>query len=264
MNKYEKQQIAGTVKLPSDRAVLRNHPHNNFNIYLISDLHCGAVECNYELLHKAVKEISSDKNSLVIVGGDTIEGIPRGYKINEEGQHCGIDQQIARTAKALRPIAKQCVVMFKGNHNTKSRGESTDSDLMIAELLDVPYKTVPSVIMIKTKKGVVKLAGGHGSRSSKNQDIEIQDMRVIFPGCQAYFLGHTHALFCKQIGALTHTSSGAEKWDGTWFIRTGNFLNYAEYARYALYAPQRSGFVRLTVNNGIIVKGECLTKDNLK
>jgi predicted phosphodiesterase len=264
INKYEQQKIKGTKILPITQGICLNHKHSKFNLYFISDLHCGATECNYELLDKAIDMIKGDKTSLLIIGGDTIEAIPRGYKINEEGQHCSIDAQIARTARALKPLSDKTIVMFKGNHNSKSRGESVDSDLMIAEIMGVPYKTVPTVIQIKTPKGLIKLAGAHGKSTNKNNDLELEQLRKIYPGCQMYFLGHTHALYCKQTGALVYDKQGNEDWDPVWLIRTGNFLNYAEYSRYELYAPQRSGFIQMQINNGLVTGGRAITDDFFK
>lgn len=249
---------------PNDRAVLRIHSRSDFNVYFLSDLHCGAVECNYDFLAQAIRTISKDRHSLVVIGGDTIEAIPRGYKINEDGQHCPVDEQIAKTIRYLRPIAKQIVVMFKGNHNLKSRGETVDTDFIIAEGLGVPYKTVPSMILIKTSKGIIRLAGGHGKLCNKDQDAELRRVREIFPHASVYFLGHTHALFAKPVGALVYTDDGVEKWDPAWFVRTGNFLNYAEYARYSFMPPQRSGFVQMSIKNGKVITGTIITDEDIQ
>lgn len=264
LNRYEQERIEGTTQLPINVAVVRDHPTNTFNLYMLSDLHCGAMDCNYPFLQKAIKMIEADKKALVILGGDTIEAIPRGYKINEEGQHCSINTQIARTVKEFERIKKKIVVLFKGNHNSMARGESIDSDFLIAQALGIPYKTVPSMIHINTPTGIVKLAGGHGKSSGKNNDIELEQIRKIYPNAQAYFLGHTHALYCKQSGALVYDEKGQERWDPVWLIRTGNFLNYPDYARYAMYAPQRSGFVQLSVRKDVIISGRTLTEHDEK
>lgn len=263
INKYEQERIKGSTQVPVNQGIVKKYGSSNFNLYLISDLHCGSMDCNYPLLKGAIQTIKKDKRALVIVGGDTIEGIPRGYKINEEGQHCPINTQIAMTIKELKPIASKILVLFKGNHNTHSRGESVDSDFVIANSLGVPYKTVPTIIQIHTPLGTVKLAGGHGRSGAQNQDVELEKLRKIFPNADAYFLGHTHALFAKQMGALTYDKHGEEHWEPSWFIRTGNFINYAEYARYAFYPPQRSGFIKLTVSKGIITDGFALTDSDI-
>lgn len=262
-NKYEQELIKNTVKMSISRGVVYKYNQSSFNIYFLSDLHCGSMDCNYELLQGTIKLIQKDKKALVILGGDTIEGIPRGYKINEEGQHCPIDMQIARTIKYLKPIAKKIVVMFSGNHNTKARGESVDSDFMIATALNVPYKTVPTLIQIHTPQGTIKLAGGHGKGFSANQDTELDKVRKVFPYANAYFLGHTHALYVKQVESLKYDENGVEEWDPVYYMRTGNFVNYAEYARYSVLPPQRSGCVKLIIKKGRIVSGDVLTDTNI-
>lgn len=260
-NKYELERIKGTVQLPTSQGVVRKHKHSTFNWYFWSDQHFGSTDCNYKLAEKIVKTIEADKTALVTLGGDTIEAIPRGYKINEKGQHCGVDTQIIRTAKALQPIASQIIVLFSGNHNSMARGESLDSDLLIAQALNVPYKTVPTVTQVITPKGTVRAAGGHGAKSSKNTDLELEQVRNIFPGCAIYHLGHVHSLYCKQVGSLQYDSEGNEAWSPAWFLRTGNTLNYAEYARYSLYAPQRSGCVKMVIDGGVVVDGQIITEE---
>lgn len=264
MNKYEIERTNGTWQLPTFMGMVRHHKHSSFNLYFISDLHCGAVDCNYALLKNCVDMIAKDKKALVIVGGDTIEAIPNGYYINAEGQHCSLDEQISKTSLYLEPIRDKIVVMFKGNHNTKSRGESIDSDFMIAQMLQVPYKTVPTMIQIHTPSGTVKAAGGHGNSTTKNNDLELESVRKIYPGACMYFLGHTHVLYCKQSGALQYTPNGEEVWDPVWYLRTGNFLNYSDYARYAMYAPQRSGFIKMEIKGGKVIDGHTITDDFFK
>lgn len=263
-NKYEEARNKGTTKVAIDRAIVRKHPHSEFNIYLMSDLHCGAMECDYTLLENAVNLIADDKKALVILGGDLIEAIPRGYKINEEGQHCGIDQQIALTINELKKVQNKIIAIFKGNHNTKARGESIDSDFIIAQALSAPYKTVPSMIHVSTPKGTIKLAGGHGHSTARNSDAELEQVRKIYPNAHIYFLGHDHSLYCKHVGGLVYDDDGHEHWERVWFARTGSFLKYAEYARYAMYAPKRTGFIKLTVSNGEIKTGSVITEDSFK
>lgn len=261
MSKFEAEKIKGTTQLASNKGVVRKHPYANFNWYFWSDQHFGANECNYTLAANIVNTIKQDKTALVTLGGDIIDAIPRGYKIDDRGQHCTPDLQIARTINELKPIQKQLVVLFKGNHNTNARGESVDSDFLIAQGLNCPYKTVPTVTQIITPKGIIKAAGGHGKSGAKNGDTELEQTRSIFPNCNIYFLGHNHQLYAKRSGALVYDSAGREKWDESWLVRTGNCLNYAEYARYSFYRPQRSGLIKMVVRNGKVVEGTVVTGD---
>lgn len=230
----------------------------------MSDQHYGAVDCDYTFARNMVQLIKKDKYALATSGGDTTEAIPRDYKINDKGQHCGIDQQIIRTAKELEPIARKIVVAFRGNHNSQKRGESVDSELMLWDRLGVPYKTVPSLIRIKTPKGMVQLVQGHGTKSTANNDAQLWDLRKIYPGADAYALGHTHQLYAKQVGAFTYDAAGNEHWDPVYFIRTGSFLKYSEYAREGMYLPARVGCVKLTVKNAKIIQADVITDDYFK
>lgn len=245
--------MIGGSYVPMNQGVIHKHPYKNFNLYFWSDQHFGAVECNYELAKDIVDMIKKDKTSLVVLGGDTMEAIPKGYKYDDtRGQDVPPDVQILETAKHLEPVAKQVVCLFKGNHNIQMRGESIDSDLMLASSLKIKYKTVPTVIQVKVPNGVIKLAGGHGRSGAKNGDTELQTVRTIYPNCDIYFLGHNHQLYAKQIGAIKYDVDGNEEWDSSWFVRTGNCLSYAEYARYSFYNPQRSGCVRFSIKDGKI------------
>lgn len=262
MNKFELDRIKGTTQIASNRGIVRSHPYANFNWYFWSDQHFGAMECNYNLATRIVDTIKRDKTSLVTLGGDIIDAIPRGYKIDDRGQHCTPDLQIARTVNELKPIANKIVCLYKGNHNINARGESVDSDFLIAQGLGVPYKTVPTVVQVKTPRGVIKAAGGHGKSGAKNGDTELEQVRSIFPNCHIYHLGHNHQLYVKRSGALVYDSKGKEAWDESWMLRTGNCLNYAEYARYSMYRPQRSGLIKMVVRNGRVVEGVVVTEES--
>lgn len=263
MNPYQRLQYEGTVWIPPEQGIVC-HIKSDFDLYFWSDQHFGANECNYALAKNIIKEIKNNPKARVVMGGDTIEAIPRGYKISERGQTTTPDLQIAKTIEHLKEIQSKIVCMFKGNHNTESRGESVDSDFLIAQALDAPYKTVPTVIQFITPKGVLKAAGGHGHSSAKNGDLELEAVRKIFPGCQIYFLGHNHMLYAKRAGALVYDSEGKEHWDEAWLVRTGNCLNYAEYARYSMYAPQRSGCIKFEIRGGKIKDGYDITEEDFK
>lgn len=261
MNRHTINQLQGTTYVPINKGIVTSVPAD-IDLYLWSDQHFGAVECNYPLAKAVIKEIQENTKARVIMGGDTIEAIPRGYKIDDRGQDTPPDAQIVLAGKYLKPIARKMLCLFKGNHNTNARGESIDSDFLLAELLGVPYKTVPTVIQLKTPKGTIRVAGGHGKSSAKNGDIELQHLREVFPGCSIYFLGHNHMLYVKHVGALGYDEQGEERWDDAYFVRTGNCLNYAEYARFAMYSPQRSGCVKFTIRGGEIRDGEILISSN--
>lgn len=260
MNKYIEKKLEGTSYVPLNQGIIR-HTKNTIDLYIWSDQHFGSNECNYDLAAGIIKEIKENRNALTIMGGDTIEAIPRGYKIDSKEQEVPPDTQIVLTKRYLLPIKNKIVCMYKGNHNTQARGESIDSDFLIADALGVPYKTVPTVVQLKTPKGTVKIAGGHGRSSAKNGDLELEKLRNIYPDCHIYHLGHNHMLYAKHIGALYFDEEGKEQWQDSWFSRTGNCLNYAEYARYALYAPQRSGCVKFEIRNGKVTEGIVLTSD---
>lgn len=263
MNKYQKLMYKNTTWVSPEKGIIVS-VKPNFNLYFWSDQHFGANECNYELARNIVNLIKKDKHAYVILGGDLIEAIPRNYKISERGQSVTPDLQIAETSKQLKVISKKIVVLFKGNHNTQSRGESVDSDFLIAQYLNCPYKTTPTVIQFKTTQGTIKVAGGHGKSSAKNGDLELELLRKIYPGCNIYFLGHNHMLYAKRMGALQYTSEGNEKWDESWLVRTGNCLNYPEYARYGILPPQRSGCIKFEIRNGKIKEGYDITEEDFK
>ncbi len=261
MNIYNYSQYS--LAVPIDRGLTFN-VESDFNLYLWSDQHFGAEECNYDLARQIVQLIEKDKKALVILGGDLTEAIPRGYKISERGQRTTPDVQIVETISQLNPIKDKILVIFKGNHNVESRGESVDSDFVVASQLQALYKTVPAVIQFHTKNGTVKIAGGHGKSGAKNGDLELERLQRIFPGCQIYFLGHNHMLYAKQSGSLVYDKDGKEDWEAAWFVRTGNCLNYAEYARYGVLPPQRSGCIMFEVRAGKIKRAVEITSDYFK
>ncbi len=263
MNKYEEERLKYTTQLPLGKGLVLE-VNSDFDLYLWSDIHVGAMEFNIELFKNSINHLKKNKMGRVILAGDLIEGIPRGYKISERGQYSTPDFQIEEFQRLIKPVQDRVDIIYKGNHNTESRGESIDSDFIIAQMLNVPYKTVPTVVQYLTKKGVIKVCGGHGKSGAVNPDLELERLAKIFPDNHIYHLGHTHHLYAKQTGALRYDEQGKEQWVERWISRTGNFLNYAEYARYSFYTPQRSGFPIFKVRNGQIMEAIVITDDDFK
>ena len=258
MNKYEISRLEGTTQLRLDQGLVLS-AKKDFDLYIFSDIHVGAMEFNKVLFQDAVAHAHCNPKARVILSGDLIEGIPRGHKISERGQYSTPDFQIAEFIRLIDPIKHKIDLIYKGNHNPESRGESIDSDFVIAQQLKVPYKTVPTVIQYKTAVGAVRVCGGHGKSGAVNPDTELFKLSKIFPNNQIYHLGHTHHLYAKHMGTITFNAEGNEDWIDSWFVRSGNFLNYAEYARYSFYPPQRSGFPLMQIRNGKVTNGLILT-----
>lgn len=169
-----------------------------------------------------------------------------------------MDHQIIRTAKALKPYKNRISLIYSGNHG-KQRFMKTggfDPDLMLAAMLDVPYSTVPTVVQYKSKAGTVKIGGGHGKSGARNSLLELQRMRLVYPGCDLYHLGHDHSLFAEHAGGMVYDKKGREHWDATWLCRSGSFLAFAEYARYAMYEPKPMGYLIAKIRSGVIADVE--------
>ena len=209
----EQDKNRGTNQLPNDQSVVVRCKAD-VDLYLTSDWHAGSLWCDYTGLAQMVKDVKNNKFAKMIIGGDLTECTPPGHHDGGRDSDSDIDKQIIRTARGLKPIRDKIVLMYAGNHGgARTIAKSgMDPDLLISEILDVPYKVVPSVVQFQSRKGNVRVCGGHGKSTAKNHLLELERLWKVYPNCQLYHLGHDHSLTAEQAGALEYDECGAEHW----------------------------------------------------
>ena len=224
----------------------------NVNLYLTSDWHCGAETCDYDALRALIRDVKSDPQARIILGGDQMEMTPPGHHDGLRHSDSDLDHQIIRTIAALKDISNKILIIYQGNHGAK-RFEALDPDLILASVLKVPYSTVPTVVRLVFKdERSLKICGGHGKSGGKNSDLELEKLTEIYTNCDVYHLGHNHDLYAKEIGSLEYDDEGKERWVNKWICRTGSMLLYAAYSRYAVMKPRPTGYLIVKIRKGSI------------
>ena len=242
----------GTTQIPISSGPVVKAP-SNFDLFLSSDWHAGQESCDYDSLRAMIGRIGSTRNARAIFGGDQMEVTPPGHHDGGRNSDSYIDGQIIRTAKGLEPIKHKIDLIYRGNHGSARLDHvGIDPDLLLSSSLKVNYSTVPTVLQYVTPDGTIKLCGGHGRGVTANSMTELRKLRMIYPNCHLYHLGHDHSLFGEPGGAMEYDAEGNEFWSPVWMCRTGSFLRYADYARYGLYEPKPTGYLIAHIRKGKI------------
>ena len=251
---HEERRIKGSTQLKLNEHVTVKIP-DDIDLYLASDLHCGSESSYYKGIENLVAEVAANDKARLILGGDQMEIQPLNYQDCGRTSDSFIDMQIVKTTKGLTPVADKLLMIASGNHGkARLAAVGIDPDLLVASQLNVPYATVPKVIVLKPgRKKAIKVCVGHGASGGMGDGMpELRRFQNVFPGCDIYALGHNHRLYAQDFGALTVDDTGKERWHPSWLCRTGSYLLYAEYARYKMYQPQPVGHLIARIRDGIL------------
>ena len=253
----DRLQADELTQLPLGRGLVLDAPAD-FDLFLTSDWHCGSNVCHYDGLKAMIRRAVETPNARMIISGDQMEMTPPGHHDGGRESTCYPDQQIIRTAEALKPIASRIDLILAGNHGRSRflQQSQIDPDLILSYTLGVKYSRAPVVTQYRTPKGTVRIGSGHGKSGAKNSVLEVEKLAAIFPGCDLYHLGHDHNLFAQQEGGMVYDEDGVEHWSGTWYCRTGSFLRYAEYARFSFYRPKPCGYLIAKIRGGKVADVE--------
>jgi hypothetical protein len=244
-----------------------------FNIVGLGDIHFGNPGCDIQSFERTVSWIADHPNTLWVGMGDYCECIEKQDK-RFNWDHINKDfptpqSQFRYMEETLKPIASQCIVLLDGNHEiafwNKYSHNYTDG---MAYNLSIPYRGIDSYIRLLFKRqseGMKKAStttyniyahhGYSASRGVGGKAKSLQDLSLVYPGCDLYLCGHTHAkgpimpiVFTTFNEALKRTVKEMN------FVYTGSFLDghtqgVKSYAEEKAYAPLPLGapFIRLEV-----------------
>jgi len=188
----------------------------SIRLFILSDIHYGARNCREDLLQKAVKIISQDKESRVILLGDQIDlvghldvkrfaasGLKQDMDINDL-QNIGI-YQVEGLSEILKPIENQIIAAVEGNHEESfKKCHSVDLHALLCQrigCIKLPYVShvrlqlmTGNSATMRSTFDIVLHHGNGGSGKTKGYPINIcADMAAPFE-CDLFVMGHIHRM----------------------------------------------------------------------
>lgn len=237
-------------------------PHLSFDskeieIVPLGDVHYGSKHMSLKRFKHTVNYILRKKCCYCVLMGDLVEMVTRGQKgsmLLEQGIEP--TDQIIGIIKLLKPLAKAGKILgsVRDNHLARTEKDALlDMNLLLAQQLEVPYWGVGGLIVLTINGKKRMMALQHGKDCCQNKFTACAKMMRVYPGCDAYILGHNHHLGAQPVVTIESDPNGMEKGIRRWFIRTGSYLKYAPYAQEALYDPPIIGspIIKMT-DRGIV------------
>jgi len=187
---------------------------SNFNLWCIGDFHIGTIAFAEKPFLSMIKDINSDKNSLVVGLGDYVEGRAVDHPYFEFS-NLDVNTPIAYkqaelVVRYLHSIRHKILCLLEGNHDRYSRNYIGLVENIICKDLGVDFGTWSSIIEFITPKGSFKGHFTHGSdrrspvrsmspiasRSQLNEKLSLINILSApnFGDCVINTCGHYHRL----------------------------------------------------------------------
>ena len=141
---------------------------DEIKIYNLTDTHIGSKYCRTELLKQHIQMIADDPAALVFLGGDMFEFIHKHSVGQPWEQKIAPMEQLAVSARMLKPIAHKVIRYVGGNHDRGRGYKLVGADLaeVLGKLLRVSYGHMETTIDFNFKghnfTGILHHGGGHG------------------------------------------------------------------------------------------------------
>lgn len=251
-------------------SILKFKFDKDIKIVPLFDVHVGSPHFNEKAFLETIDYIQKNKRVYWILDGDCCDNITPG-KINPYGQTSEPHTQLQKIIKYLEPIKHRGLFMLDGNHLQRTKKQAyMDASELLAQMLDIPYAGIGGYVEVKVGKQKYLLATQHGYYVAKNSELELFRLKEVYPKAHMYLLGHDHQLFARPKVFLSIDENGNEVEEIKYFMRGGNYLNYANYARERLYSLQPSGSLsihlfkdkhKINVNELMYLGDKCFWKN---
>jgi hypothetical protein len=236
---------------------------NNFNLFLMGDVHTGARLSSQKAWEKFISAVQSPyknvKKNIVVDHGDLIEAImlddPRFQQ--EATTESRVLQQMQEAVRMRWEIRKKFACILAGNHElTKHLLKFGDVVKSMADELNVPYGTYSAKIVYQDKKGrilfkhfathgygTMNMTAGSEEQRLANQRTKLKrQLRFKMGDTLLNTMGHTHRILTlppvkklyifdngkklKQVyqAAPEQYEPGIIHEDLRWYANTGSFL----------------------------------------
>lgn len=175
-------------------------PLKALNLYPLGDWHHGSRQAFPRFIKQEIDTIAADPEARWCSMGDLIENAIVGSKSDVYLSTTNPEKQIEDVVSLLKPIKDKGLFMIPGNHSARTmRVAGIDPDKVIADLLGMPYarySILASLALGKAKQKPRAICYFHHSRgggSTPGGKVNAAaKLRLIVPGADAVFCGHSH------------------------------------------------------------------------
>ena len=243
-----------------------------YHLYFLGDIHSGTVHCCEDKVEAKVKEISKDKQAIVITMGDMGEFItpsdPR-FDPSQKAVASWLEQdnisncEINWITELLRPIKGRIIGSLTGNHEESYRKHNYNNvHKQICNILGVNNLGYSAFVRLHFRREnsneshLITCAVTHGSGNAATKGGKLNKLRRFMNDfdAQIYAIGHMHDLIQDKKPYLMVNSQGKIKQaeaigvvTGCWF-KTYTQGVISSYGEQKLFPPVTIGCPMISIN----------------
>lgn len=194
-----------TQEITPIKCELPNSVGNNFQLYVLSDVHIGDPHCDFETLEKIIEHIKNTPSMYVILLGDILNTALKTSKSDIYTETMNVAEAQKKAVELLYPIRDKILAMTPGNHENRVwREAGVDISLWLADKLGVTdkYRNEAIALNIKFGKDVdgkpfhFNVFGQHGQygggRKLGSAMNAVEDLDGIMCNADLFIRAHTH------------------------------------------------------------------------
>jgi predicted phosphodiesterase len=137
-------------------------------IYILSDLHIGDANADWDEIHARVQRIADDERGLCVLNGDLLNTAVRNSVSDIYSETVPPMEQIKMAVELLSPIRKRIIAADTGNHeNRVYRTDGLDMMRLICRELGIEHRYAPEGVLCFLRFG--DKAPGERSGGRKKQ-----------------------------------------------------------------------------------------------
>ena len=229
-------------------------------LFPLSDVHLGSAQCDIDFFDVWRREFEkAPDNKAIYLLGDMLE-FPT-TRIDAYSTVMSTHDAMERLIELLDPYKEYVRYVCTGNHEARSLKDfNYDITKSIAERLDAKYTRSDFFDKIKENDKELVIYGKHGTRTSKNSQLAmnnfIRDMADI--NANLCMMGHNH--YCDF---TSNYRRGYDNGDRRYYAFTGHFLGYDGYARNKGLPLSQPSFLRLTIDKKLHIDAKKYYKDEV-
>ena len=225
-------------------------------LYVIGDLHVGAIESNIKGWEQFVQKILQDKNAYIVILGDMMNNATRSSVSNVFEDTMRPREQKKYLMGALKCLTERILCIVPGNHEQRNKDVDDEPLYDVACKLDLEDVYRPNCAFVKICFGnrdkgertvplqTYVLAVTHGTGGGIYTGATVnrnERFGMVLEGVDVLCVGHTHkGTISKPSKIVVDIHSNCVKQQSMTVISACSWLSYGGYAMRKMLLPSQA------------------------
>ena len=244
------------MKTDFDLIVHRLPECKEARLYVIGDLHVGAIEANIKGWEQFVQKILQDKNAYIVILGDMMNNSIKTSVSNVYEEVLRPRDQKRYLVSALSQLTERILCIVPGNHEQRNKDVDDEPLYDVACKLDLEDVYRPNCAFVKACFGnrdkggqtvplqTYVLAVTHGAGGGIYTGATVnrnERFGMVLEGVDVLCVGHTHkGTISKPSKIVVDIHSNCVKQQSMTVISACSWLSYGDYALSKMLLPSQA------------------------